>query len=99
MSQWMRDYERQQFEHKMTSEAERQNELLSLQMAREESYRKEQKEKSYQDRIYQLRLALAQASDSYQREQIQLLLDEATADYEAYLEQLRKERRLSLLSL
>lgn len=95
MTNSMRDYERQQFENKMATEAERQNQLLASQIHEQRQARREQKEQAYKNRIYQLRLAYAQAADFNQREQIQMLLDEATADYESYLERLRKERRFS----
>lgn len=91
---WIRDFERKQFEDKMTYESQRQNDLLARQIANQERYRKEEEEKSYKDKIDHLRLALAQASDSRQQEQIQILLDEARADYEGYLERERKSERI-----
>ncbi|WP_155997283.1 SH3 domain-containing protein [Streptococcus ruminantium] len=91
---WIRDFERKQFEEQMANESRRQNDLLALQIANQERQRKKEEEKSYKDKIDCLRLALAQASDSHQQEQIQILLDEAQADYEGYLERKRKSERI-----
>lgn len=91
---WIRDFERKQFEDKMTYESQRQNDLLALQIANQERYRKKEEEKSYKDKIDHLRLALAQASDNRQQEQIQILLNEAQSDYEEYLERKRKSERI-----
>lgn len=79
------------------SELTRQNDLISAQLTQMERHHEERKQQGYQDRIYQLRLALAQSSDLFQREQIQELLDEATEDYYSYLEQLDKQRKFALL--
>ncbi|MGT2757398.1 hypothetical protein [Streptococcus ovuberis] len=92
---WIRDFERKQFEEQMVNESRRQNDLLNLQIANQERQRKKEEEKSYKDKIDHLRLALAQASDSRQQEQIQILLDEAQADYESYLERKRKSEKIN----
>lgn len=92
---WIRDFERKQFEEQMVNESRRQNDLLNLQIANQERQRKKEEEKSYKDKIDHLRLALAQASGSRQQEQIQILLDEAKADYESYLERKRKSEKIN----
>lgn len=82
------------FKKDMAQEMQRQNDLLALQIANQERQRKKEEEKAYKDKIDHLRLALAQASDSRQQEQIQILLNEAQADYEEYLERKRKSERI-----
>ncbi|HFI0646599.1 TPA: hypothetical protein ACGO32_000198 [Streptococcus suis] len=101
MDKWMRDFEEQQrhdeLKRKMDAQTSamnsqaialhRQNNILQKEHER-------QIEKEFKDRIFQLRLHLAQATDESQRFVIQQMLSEAEEDYENYQRE-QAEKRLA----
>ncbi|HEL1585801.1 TPA: PASTA domain-containing protein [Streptococcus suis] len=105
MDKWMRDMEEQrrhdELSRKMDAQTNAihsqpyainsQTHALRKQNALLEKEHERQIEKEYKDRIFQLQLHLAQASDDSQRLVFQQMLDDAENDYSQYL--LEKEER------
>ncbi|HFR3432548.1 TPA: hypothetical protein ACHU8I_001665, partial [Streptococcus suis] len=91
MDQWMRDFEERQrhdeLKQKMDAQTSAMNsQAIALQKQNNilQKEHERQIEKEFKDRIFQLRLHLAQVTDESQRFVIQQMLSEAEEDYENY---------------
>ncbi|WP_105124538.1 PASTA domain-containing protein [Streptococcus suis] len=101
MDQWMRDFEERQrhdeLKQKMDAQTSAMNsQAIALQKQNNllQKEHERQIEKEFKDRIFQLRLHLAQATDDSQRFVLQQMLSEAEEDYEDYQRE-QAEKRLA----
>ncbi|MEG3311216.1 PASTA domain-containing protein [Streptococcus sp. SS-4456] len=101
MDQWMRDFEERQrhdeLKQKMDAQTSAMNsQAIALQKQNNilQKEHERQIEKEFKDRIFQLRLHLAQVTDESQRFVIQQMLSEAEEDYENYQRE-QAEKRLA----
>ncbi|HFI0213913.1 TPA: PASTA domain-containing protein [Streptococcus suis] len=101
MDQWMRDFEERQrhdeLKQKMDAQTSAMNsQVIALQKQNNllQKEHERQIEKEFKDRIFQLRLHLAQATDDSQRFVLQQMLSEAEEDYEDYQRE-QAEKRLA----
>ncbi|MGV3079240.1 PASTA domain-containing protein [Streptococcus sp. 32226D021BW] len=101
MDQWMRDFEERQRHDELKQKMDAQTSAINSQaialQKQNNILQKEherQIEKEFKDRIFQLRLHLAQVTDESQRFVIQQMLSEAEEDYENYQRE-QAEKRLA----
>lgn len=101
MDQWMRDFEERQrhdeLKQKMDAQTSAMNsQAIALQKQNNilQKEHERQIEKEFKDRIFQLRLHLAQVTDESQQFVIQQMLSEAEEDYENYQRE-QAEKRLA----
>lgn len=101
MDKWMRDFEEQQrhdeLKRKMDAQTSAMNsQAIALQKQNNilQKEHERQIEKEFKDRIFQLRLHLAQVTDESQRFVLQQMLSEAEEDYENYQRE-QAEKRLA----
>ena len=101
MDKWMRDFEEQQRHDELKRKMDVQTSAMNSQaiaLHRQtnilQKEHERQIEKEFKDRIFQLRLHLAQATDESQRFVIQQMLSEAEEDYENYQRE-QAEKRLA----